>query len=134
VLESAAAGSVAATVAASSTETIQSKLISASHSGDYEDLYLLGHNKHYAVRRKSTDVSDEHIASIFRVEKPSKKPIRSRKQAGLRLLHARFFLVLFFNPDDGGAETALDFHWTTRHYVPEDWTLQYKIQSIIIIK
>jgi hypothetical protein len=78
-------------------------------------LYLLGHNKYHAVRRKSTEVSDEHIASIFRAKKPSKGPTRSRQQAGLRLLHARFFLGLFSNPVDGGDETAVDFHGTTRH-------------------
>jgi hypothetical protein len=42
-------------------------------------------------------------------------------------LHAGFLLGLFFDPEDGGicsSGTSVDFHCTTRHYIPEDRTLR----------
>jgi hypothetical protein len=41
--------------------------------------------------------------------------------------HARFLLGLFFDPENGGAisvEKSFEFQCTTRHYIPEDRTLQ----------
>jgi hypothetical protein len=38
-----------------------------SHCGGYEEFYLLGLQRP-VVRSKSSDVSEEHVASIFRVE------------------------------------------------------------------
>jgi hypothetical protein len=42
--------------------------ISASHCGHYAEFSLLGHNTKKFGKR-STDVAEEHIASILRVEK-----------------------------------------------------------------
>jgi hypothetical protein len=55
--------------------------------------------KRCAVRWKSTDVAEEHVASIFRVEEWAKQ------ETGLALLatnfHAGFLLGLSFEPEDG---------------------------------
>jgi hypothetical protein len=68
---------------------------------------------------KSTYVSDYHVASIFRVEgKPRKE---------LTLVAVRFELiyclayssVLKMEPTYS-SETSVNFHLTTRHYIPED--------------
>jgi hypothetical protein len=56
----------------------------------------------------SNDVSEEHIASIFRVKnKPSKLAT---------CFHAGLFLGLLFDPEDGGdisSETPVDIQRTT---------------------
>jgi hypothetical protein len=55
----------------------------------------------------STDVSEEHIASIFRVEEVSQQEI-SLKAGGKEsrwlatCLLAGFLLTYFFDPEDGG--------------------------------
>jgi hypothetical protein len=50
----------------------------------------------------STDVSEEHFASILRIS----EKINQHKSISLRsasyLLHAGFLLGLFFYPEDGG--------------------------------
>jgi hypothetical protein len=49
-----------------------------------------------------TDISEEYVASIFRVkDKPSKKPAQSKWQAEQSLHHAGFLLGLVFDPEDG---------------------------------
>jgi hypothetical protein len=47
----------------------------------------------HAVRLKSSDVSEEHVASIFRAW---------QAELGCYILHAGFLICLFFDPDDGG--------------------------------
>jgi hypothetical protein len=69
----------------------------------------------------STDISEEHIASIFRVEEISKKP-------GACQTLSRWFLAhLIFSTLKMGAtyssEMSVDTQRTTRRYIPEDGTL-----------
>jgi hypothetical protein len=40
--------------------------ISGSHTGGYKEIYLLAYNATYYA--ESTKVSEEHVATIFRVE------------------------------------------------------------------
>jgi hypothetical protein len=47
---------------------------------------------------KSTDVSEEHIASIFRVEEKAEQETRARLATFFR---AGVLLDLFFDPEDG---------------------------------
>jgi hypothetical protein len=49
---------------------------------------------------KSTDVSEEHIASNFRVEEKAEE--ETSVKAGSKQAHAGFLLGLFFDPEDVG--------------------------------
>jgi hypothetical protein len=53
-----------------------------------------------AVCLKSTDVSEEHVASIFRAEEKSEQET-SVKAGGKQSFHAVFLLRLLFDPEDG---------------------------------
>jgi hypothetical protein len=59
---------------------------------------------------KSTEVTEEHAVSIFRVktkQESSMKHETGRKQRDVFfLLHAGFLLGLIFNPEDGGSHTS----------------------------
>jgi hypothetical protein len=48
--------------------------------------------------------------------------------------YVNFFLVqIYIKPEDGGthsSEMLIDFQQTTRHYIPEDIILQFKIYFI----
>jgi hypothetical protein len=74
---------------------------------------------------KITDVSEEHIASIFRVTEQAKQKT-SMKQTASRpkfMLYSGFLLDLFFDPEEEvicASERSADFLWTTRYYIPED--------------
>jgi hypothetical protein len=47
-------------------------IIWGSHSGGYEENYIVGYNAVQSIE-KSTDVSEEHIASIFRTKEQANK-------------------------------------------------------------
>jgi hypothetical protein len=49
------------------TKNMDTFWVSNSHGSGYAEFYLLGYNVRVA-HWKSTDVSQEHVASIFRVE------------------------------------------------------------------
>jgi hypothetical protein len=54
--------------------------------------------------------------------------LRLQQISACCLLNAGFILGLVLNPEDGCnvfAEKLVDFQRTTRHYVPEDITLQF---------
>jgi hypothetical protein len=71
------------------------------------------------VHRKSTDVSEEHIAFIL-----GSKFKSSRISACKQLTRRKF--GLFFEPEDGGdmfLRNVVDFRCTTRRYIPQDSTL-----------
>jgi hypothetical protein len=59
---------------------------------------------------KSTEVTEEHVASIFSVktkQETSMKHETGRKQsAAFCLFHAAFLLGLIFNREDGGTHTS----------------------------
>jgi hypothetical protein len=74
---------------------------------------------------KNPDISEEYVASIFRVKsKPSKKQAAS--SAASYLLPVGIFLSLLIDHDDGGDMFLLTsaFSQIMRHYNPEHGTLQ----------
>jgi hypothetical protein len=76
--------------------------IRGSHSGGYEDFYLLG----YIVVR-SIDVTEEHVTSNFRVEEQTEQQTGMKAGGKLQVaplptcFHAGSLLHLFFEPEDG---------------------------------
>jgi hypothetical protein len=69
-----------------------------SQSGGYEEFFLLG----YAFRRKSADVSEEHVGSTFRA---------------VYLLHAGLLLYLFFDPEYLGEMFLRNVGWLSTDYM-----------------
>jgi hypothetical protein len=51
---------------------------------------------------KSTNLSEEYIASIFRIEKEAEKETSVKTALLATCFHAGFLLDLFFYPEDGG--------------------------------
>jgi hypothetical protein len=75
---------------------------------------------------KLTDVSEEYIASIFRVEsKPRKIPAWSRQQADFCLLPASCWYLpwLILSPSKWSRHVPSKCRLTARRYIPEDRTL-----------
>jgi hypothetical protein len=72
-----------------------------------------------------TDVSEEHIASIFRVEKISsaRNNPASRWQTRCTLLSCWTYFLTLTMEAICSTETSVDTQQTTRHYIPEDDTL-----------
>jgi hypothetical protein len=70
------------------------------------------------VRWKSTYVSDEHIASIFRVEESAEQDT-SVKAHGKTEASLAYSLTLMMEAISS-SETSVDFQWTGLHYIPED--------------
>jgi hypothetical protein len=72
----------------------------------------------------STDVSEEHISSIFKVEKNklSKKPARKQVACTYWFLTQLIFSTLKME-DICYSEASVDTQRTTRRYIPEDGTL-----------
>jgi hypothetical protein len=74
---------------------------------------------------KNPEISEEYVASIFRVKsKPSKN--QAAGSAACYLLPAGIFLGLLFNHEDGGDMFLLmsGFSQITRRYNPEHGALQ----------
>jgi hypothetical protein len=84
-----------------------------------------------------TDVLEEHIASIFRVEKQAEQET-SVKAGGIwystdvtvlhlmlaACFHAGFFIRLFLDPEDGGDMLLLNVGWLLTDYTalyPRGW-------------
>jgi hypothetical protein len=72
------------------------------------------------------NISEEHVASVFRVKENTKKET---------VLHAGCFLGLFFDHKDGGRhilpKRLLIFKGTTQHYITQDSTIeQFDVHSI----
>jgi hypothetical protein len=66
--------------------------------------------EHCVVHWKSTQVSQQQVASVFRVKcKPSKKPTCC-------LLHADLSLGLFFSPEGKGKMFIRNVGWITKDY------------------
>jgi hypothetical protein len=75
---------------------------------------------------KVSDISEEYIASIFRVEEYAKPETIMTQQTS-------FFLGFFFNPEDEGDVFLRNIDWTTRHYILEDKTLQLSVSYTILL-
>jgi hypothetical protein len=70
-----------------------------------------------AGRWNTTDISEEHTASIFRVEEEAKQET-SVKAGGKQSDPAAYSSVLKI--ETFSSETSVDFQRTTRLYIPED--------------
>jgi hypothetical protein len=77
------------------------------------------------VRWKSTEVSEEYVATIFRIEEYAKQEISIKQKASRALLLVYFLVysstlkieaIYFF-------ETSIDFQRTIWHYIPDNRSL-----------
>jgi hypothetical protein len=66
----------------------------------------------------STDISEEHIASIFRVEKQVQQ--ETSVQAGDKHIFSTLKMDVTCS-----SETSVDIQQTTRRYIPEDGTHKF---------
>jgi hypothetical protein len=57
-----------------------------------------------------TDVSEEHIAYIFRVEK------QARQETSMKQVVSRIIIRLDFDPEDGGYMFLRNFGWLSADY------------------
>jgi hypothetical protein len=78
----------------------------------------------------STDVSEEYIASIFRVEKMSARNQRASRWKMLATCFHTGSCSVYSSTLKMEAicssETSADIQWTTRRYIPEDNNRQYQ--------
>jgi hypothetical protein len=88
--------------------------ISGSQSGVYEEFYPPGYNP-CVVRWKSVDVSEEHISSIFRIERLSQA--RSQHEAGNKQSLLVSFFGLFFEPEYRGDIFLWNVDWLSKVYI-----------------
>jgi hypothetical protein len=93
-----------------------------THSGGYEQRYLLEYNAVQSVESQPTFRRNILIPSSG----PNKLTRYHRGKLHVTCFHAGIFLGLF-DPEDGGIcspETSIDFQQTTRRYIPEASALQ----------
>jgi hypothetical protein len=103
-------------------------LIWGSHSCDYKELYLLRYNTTHWER---TNVSEEHVTSIFSVKKLAKQKTNMKLVAepACYLLHAGFLLGIFFNPKDGGDIFLWNISWLPVDYNSSCPTRENSLQN-----
>jgi hypothetical protein len=70
--------------------------------------------QHHVVHWKSSDVSEEHVASIFRVEEYAKQ--ESCVKAGGKLVSCLAYYSILKMEATCSSETSVDFQRTTRVY------------------
>jgi hypothetical protein len=64
-------------------------------------------------------------------------PAATKQSSACYLLHAGFFLGLFFDPEDGrgmSIRKSVEFKWTTWGYILEDRTLQVYLSFIQTVR
>jgi hypothetical protein len=118
-----------------------------SHSGGYEEYYLLGYNAVSSVESQLTFRRKISPPSSGSKNKPSKKPAWKKlpSRVAYQLLSRRYI------PEGGtlhnhrcenlisyieaicSSETLVDTQRTTRRYIPEDSTLQYLIYFYVVV-
>jgi hypothetical protein len=74
------------------------------------------------VNRKPTEVSKEHVATIFRVEEYAKQKIGFKQKASrvLLLVYYLAYSSTLKMEATCSFETLIDFQRTTRHYIADD--------------
>jgi hypothetical protein len=75
----------------------------------------------------STDVLEEHIASIFRVEEMSSERIQRASRFLDELISSTLKMEAIYS-----FETPVDIQQTTQRYIPEDGTLNRRIVARVV--
>jgi hypothetical protein len=87
------------------------KDVGSSHCGEHEERYLLGYDA--VLQKILTDVSEEHAASIFRVEKfllfVCSASFSTRKMAGICFseMSVNFYRIIWRNITEGSILQSL---------------------------
>jgi hypothetical protein len=88
-----------------------------SHSGSYEEYYLVGYNAVQSIESQLTFRRNMWPLSSRCKNKPSKKPAFTLVSCSAHFSTLKVEAIC-------SSETSVDFQWTERRYIPQDSTLQ----------